>query len=125
MADSNHPIEGETVLLAGVKASVTLARLSTMLERAHEVLGGRRDRLIRQYERIDANGRSYVLADEAEWESLGADLDLTRREADALRRAHAAQFRRDGRRSDRRAEFERTLEIREPVVLGEIDDATR
>ena len=124
MADPTHPIEGETVLLAGAKASVTLARLSTVLERADDHLQSRRDRLTRQFERIEVNGRSYVLADDAHWESVGEDLDLTRRELDALRRAHAAQLRRDGRRTDRRGEFERTLEIRDPVVLGAADEAT-
>jgi len=125
MTDSTHPIEGETVLLAGAKASVPLARLSTLLEDVHEYLRSRRERLSRRFEPIDANGRTYVLADAAHWDSVGADLDLRRREVDALRRAHAAQFRRDGRRTDRRAEFETTLEIREPVVIGPVDGPTR
>jgi len=117
--ERTHPIEGQVLLLAGARASVTLGRLSELTERAHRHHVGR-DGLKRRYERIDGtDGRTYFLVDVGHWREVGEELGLARREADALRRVHAEQFRRDGRRLDRLAEFETSLEIREVVVDGE------
>ncbi len=121
MADSErtHPIEGQTVLLAGARASVTLSRLSTLLERAQQHLVDQYAEYERRFERVDgADGRRYFLAPESHWAGVGEDLAITDREADALRRAHEAQFLRDGRTLDRIEEFETSVEIRDPVAIA-------
>jgi hypothetical protein len=115
----SHPIEGQIVLLAGSKASVSLPKLSDLLERAQQYLADDRDTYDQRFERLDgAEGTIYYLAPADHWTGVGADLDLTEREIDALGRAHAAQFRRDGRRLDREDEFETTLEIRDVVAIS-------
>jgi len=116
MTDVTHPIEGQIVLLAGAKASVPLTRLSELLERTQCHLEPRRGELARQYEHIDADGVEYYLAEVGYWEDVGGQLGFTDRETDAVRRTHEEQFRRDGRRLDRREEFETALDIREIVA---------
>ena len=118
MEEPSHPIEGQVVLLAGAKASVSLARLSDLLAEAQEHLADEADEYERQFERIDAcGGGVYFLAEEGHWDRLGSDLGFTNREARAVARTHAAQFERDGRRMDREDEFETTLEIRDVVAV--------
>lgn len=112
-----HPIEGQVVLLAGARASVPLHRLSDLLARVHDHLTDRRERYEREFERVDADDTVYYLAGGDHWAAVADDLDLTDREADAVRRAHERQFLRDGRRLDRTAEFEAALDIRQPVVV--------
>lgn len=117
--DRTHPIEGQVVLLAGAQASVTLSQLSALLERAQQQLVDRREDYRRRFERIEGQDEIvYFLAGEDHWESVGEELALGRREIDALRRAHRAQFRRDGRRLDRLDEFEASMEIRDPVAIA-------
>lgn len=114
-----HPIEGQVVLLAGARASVTLARLSELTERAGRYVRDGREEFERRYERIDgSDGLAYYLVEVGYWDGVGEALGLTDREADALRRVHAEQFRRDGRRLDRLDEFETSMEIREVVVVS-------
>ncbi|MCL9812658.1 hypothetical protein [Natranaeroarchaeum aerophilus] len=122
MTDSErtHPIEGQTVLLAGARASVTLSQLSALLERAQQQLVDQRVEYARQFEGIDGtDGRTYFLASDGHWARVGEELGLTDREADALRRAHESQFLRDGRTLDRLDEFETSVEIREPVAIAQ------
>jgi hypothetical protein len=118
MPDRTHPIEGQVVLLAGAQASVTLQRLSVLLEDVQRHLVDRREDYGRRFERVETDGRTYYLADAGHWERVGQELGLGDSEADAVRRAHGAQFRRDGRRLDRKAEFETTMEIRDPVAIA-------
>lgn len=118
-SERTHPIDGESVLLAGARASVTLARLSELLERAQRHLRRRHDEYTRTFEQIEGAGeRAYFLASEGHWDAVGDDLELTDREADALRRVHETQFLRDGRTLDRLEEFETSVEIREPVAIA-------
>ena len=113
-----HPIEGQIVLLAGARASVTLERLSAILPRAQRAVRDRHGEYARQFERIDGrDGIAYYLADPDHWATVGERLGFSDREADAVARTHAAQFRRDGRRSGRLAEFESALELREVVAV--------
>lgn len=113
-----HPIEGQVVLLVGAKASVTLQRLSDLLHSVQEHLDGEAEDYHRRYEQIDtADERVYFLVADDYWEIVGGELSLTEREVDAVRRAHEAQFERDGRHLDRIEEFESALEIRDVVVL--------
>lgn len=118
MADVTHPLEGQIVLLAGAQASVTLTRLSDLLERAQHYVHDHREEYDRQFERIEGAGeRAYYLVDDGHWAAVGRALGFDARESDAIRRAHAEQFRRAGRRLDRLDEFETAMEIREVVVV--------
>ena len=115
-----HPIEGQVVLLAGAKASVTLGQLSQLLERAQRHLVPAQDRYERGYERVYVDENVvYYLVEPGHWKNVGTELDLNRREWTALRRTHAEQLKRAGRRLNRSDEFETALEIREAVVLAQ------
>ncbi len=117
--ESSHPIESQVVLLAGAKASVSLARLSDLLAEAQAALTEHTDEYEQRFEQIDAAGEGvFVLAEDGYWHELGDEIGLTRREIDAIARTHAAQFKRDGRRMDRKEEFETTLEIRDVLAVA-------
>ncbi|MFT4881290.1 MAG: hypothetical protein ACI9HI_001293 [Salinirussus sp.] len=118
MPERTHPIEGQVILLAGAKASVTLKRLSALLEDVQRHLVGRYEEYGRRFERIEADGRTYYLADTAHWDGVGRELGFEDSETDGVRRAHGAQFRRDGRRLDRLGEFEAAMEVRDPVTIA-------
>lgn len=114
----SHPIESQIVLLAGAKASVSLARLSDLLAEVQPYLTDNVEEYERRFEQIDADGDSvYVLATDGYWQTIRDELGLTRREIDAVARTHAAQFERDGQRMDREEEFETTLEIRDVLAV--------
>ncbi|RQG98566.1 hypothetical protein [Natrarchaeobius oligotrophus] len=117
MADD--PIDGQILLLTAAKASVPPIRLPDLLERVQATAESNRDRYRQAYERIhdDEDLEAFLVADD-QWDELAADVGLSDRELSAVRRAHEAQFRRIGRRTDRETEFERTLEIRSPLLVG-------
>ncbi|AUG48277.1 hypothetical protein BVU17_12365 [Haloarcula taiwanensis] len=118
MADSSYPIEGQIVLLAGTRASIPLDQLPDLLERVQTYLREHRATYDREYERISGPREAdYVCAESGHWDSIGTELGLGDREQDAVRRAHTAQFERDGRRLDRSEEFETTLEIRDVLAV--------
>lgn len=113
------PVEGQVLLIAGAKASVSPERLPALVDQVQARLEQRLDRYRREFERVHEDAdRAVFLADPDHWERLGEELDLHERERDAVRRAHEEQVRRIGRRTDREAEFESALEIRDPVVIG-------
>lgn len=114
-----HPIEGQLLLAAAAKASVTLEQLSKLLERTQRHLEAEREKYARRYERIYAAAEcEYYLVDDGHWATVGDELELAERESDAVRRAHEAQFQRLGRRLDREAEFDTSLDIREVAVIA-------
>ena len=114
-----HPIESQIVLLAGAKASVSLARLSELLADVQPHLAANREEYERRFEHIDADGEGvYFLADEGYWHTVREELGLTEREIEAIARSHTAQFERDGRRMGREEEFETTLEIRDVLLVN-------
>ena len=118
MADPEYPIEGQIVLLAGTQASVPLDQLPDLLGQVQRYLRANRATYDREYERIDGPREAdYVCAESGHWDSIGTELGLSDREQDAVRRAHVAQFERDGRRLDRGEEFEATLEIRDVLAV--------
>ncbi len=120
--EQTHPIDGQMVLLAGAKASVPLERLSELLGEVQTDLGPRIDDYRWEYERVYENPeRSVFLVEVGHWEEIGDRLGFERREWDAIRRAHKAQFRRIGREEGRKEEFENALEIREPVSISRHD----
>lgn len=113
------PLDGDVLLLAGARASVTPDRLPELVRRAQAHLGSRLDEYDRRYECVhEDDDRLLFLVPDGHWSELGAELGLTDREADAVRRAHEQQLLRIGTRDDRRDEFESALEIREAVVVG-------
>ena len=116
---SPHPIDGTPFMKAAALASVTPARLDTLLTAVQQDLGPQIDDYRRSYERIVATAeREAFLAESDHWNGVADRLGLTDRERDAVARAHAAAVERLGTESDRREEFETALEIRAPVVIG-------
>ncbi|GCF14264.1 hypothetical protein Harman_21990 [Haloarcula mannanilytica] len=118
MAEPSYPIEGQIVLLAGTRASVPLDQLPDLLERVQSYLRANRASYEREYERINGpRTADYVCVESGHWETIGTETGLNDRERDAVRRAHVAQFERDGRRLDRSEEFAATLEIRDVLAI--------
>ncbi|WP_135821214.1 hypothetical protein [Halostella litorea] len=116
---SGDPLDGEVLLMAGAKASVAPERLPALVDRVQADLGPRIDEYRRRYECVhEDDDRAAFLADADHWERVGEELDLHRRERDALARAHAEQVRRIGRKTDREAAMDSALEIRSAVVVG-------
>jgi hypothetical protein len=113
------PLDGEVLLLAGAKASLSLSELPDLVDDAQAHLGPELERYRREYEAVYEDDRLVVfLAEPDHWATLGGTLGLNDREADALRRAHEEQLLWSGRDAGRREEFESALEIREAVVVG-------
>lgn len=116
---SELPLDGDVLVLAGAKASVSPDRLPELVRRAQRHLAPRLDEFERAYETVEEDDERVVFLVSTEfWQEVGEELGLESREADALRRAHGQQLRRIGTRQDRRDEFESALEIREAVVVG-------
>jgi hypothetical protein len=119
---AGDPIEGQILLLAAAKASVTPTQLPDLVDLAQERLGPELERYRREYERPYAGEKlEAFLVERGHWEALGEGLGFDDRELSAVRRAHGEQFLRIGRRSDREDEFETALEIREPLLIGTSD----
>ncbi|SFR51512.1 hypothetical protein [Halogeometricum limi] len=113
------PLDGDVLLLAGARASVTPDRLPELVRLAQAHLRSRFDDYDREFESVHhGDDRTLFLVPEGHWTELGSDLGLEPREADALRRAHEQQLLRIGTKAGRRDEFETALEIREAVVVG-------
>jgi len=116
---ADGPLDGNAIVLAAAKASVSGERLPELVDRAQSLLADRRDRYERRYERIHEDDDSAVfLVEEGHWADLGAELDLECREWKALRRVHGEHLKQLGGTLDRRAEFETALDVREAVVIG-------
>ncbi|ADQ66211.1 hypothetical protein C499_09534 [Halogeometricum borinquense DSM 11551] len=113
------PLDGDVLLLAGARASVTPNQLPDLVHRAQSYLVQRTAEYDRRFECIyDDADRSVFLVPKDHWAELGSELELENREADALRRAHEQQLLRIGTKHGRRDEFESAMEIREAVVVG-------
>ncbi|ELZ11428.1 hypothetical protein C478_13495 [Natrinema thermotolerans DSM 11552] len=120
---AGEPIEGQVLLLTAAKASVPATRLPDLIERAQARVGPDRERYRREFERCYADDDlEAFLVSWGHWEGIGEEIGLTDRELSAVRRAHEEQLLRIGRRTDREAEFETALEIREPVVIATPED---
>lgn len=115
---TGDPIEGQMILLATAKSSIG-DRLPSLVDRVQAHLVADVEAYCRQYETVyEDDERLVLLVEDGFWDDLAVDLDLTPRERDAVRRAHAEQTLRIGRNEGREGEFETALEIREPLVLA-------
>ena len=114
-----HPIDGQVVMVAGAKASVPLERLPDLLDAVADHLESRTESYERRFERVasDEERRVYLVPRD-HWDEVGERLGFSRRETDAVCRAHVEQLRRIGRRGGRDEEFEHALDIRSAVVVG-------
>ncbi|WP_318568288.1 hypothetical protein [Salinigranum marinum] len=113
------PLDGQVLLLTAAKASVAARELPALVDRVQADLGPRLATYRRAYEAVDESpDRWTFLVPPDHWEEVGRRLDLTRREREAVRRAHEEQLRRVGSRQERREEFESALDIRSAVVIG-------
>jgi hypothetical protein len=116
---ADNPIEGQVLVLTAAKASVGGQRVPDLVAEARRELQPRADELTRQYEQVHEDDvRVIFLAPEGFWSEVGEDLGWSRREYEAVARAHAEQLLRVGRRENREEEFETALELREAVVIG-------
>lgn len=115
----NNPIEGQVLVTTAAKASVAGQRVPELVAEARRELEPRADELHRNYECVHEDDvRIVFLVPTGFWAEVGADLGWSRREHEAVARAHAEQLLRIGRREDREEEFETALEVREAVVVG-------
>ena len=114
-----NPIEGQVLVLTAAKASVSGDRVPDLVAAARREIDPRTDELRRRFECVHEDDvRTVLLAPEGFWAEVVDDLGWSRREGEAVARAHAEQLLRVGRREGRREEFETALELREAVVLG-------
>jgi hypothetical protein len=115
----SHPLEGQVVLLAGAKASVSVHRLPRLLERVQTELGPDLESYSRRYELAyeDDDLRCFFVPTD-QWQTIGTSLGFGRREREAVRRAHEEQLKRVGKRENRSGEFEIALDVRSAVVIG-------
>jgi len=115
---AGEPIDGQILLLAAAKASVGPQRLPDLVDLVGADLSPRFDTYAREYEVIyEADDYTAFFVEDGHWETIGERVGFTDREIDAVRRAHREQLARYGRRTDRTAEFESALEIRDCVLI--------
>lgn len=116
---AGDPFDGEVLMLAGAKASLSPRRLPSLVDTAQAHLGAELDRYRREYEAIVEDDDLVVfLVEPDHWERLGETLGLDDRERAALERVHEEQLLWTGNDVDRREEFESALEIRGVVAIG-------
>ena len=113
------PLDGNALVLAAAKASVSGEQLPDLADRAQGLLGPRLPEYGRRYECAhEDESQAAFFVESDHWAALGEELGLEEREWKALRRAHAEHLQRLGGDLGRRREFETALEVREAVVVG-------
>ena len=116
---SGDPIDGNALVLAAAKASISGERLPELVERAQKLLGSRYETYRRRYECVhEGDSSAAFFVEEGHWSEVGEELGLQTREWQALRRAHEEHLRQLGGELDRVAEFQTALDVREVVVIG-------
>ena len=117
------PLDGQVLILAAAKGSVPAERLPVLVDTVQAELGPRFEEYRYAYEAVHESPDRWVfLVPPDHWTEVGDRLGLSRREQEAVKRAHEEQLRRIGSRGDRREEFETALEIRSAVVVGVEDE---
>jgi len=115
---AGEPIDGQILLLTAAKASVGPQRLPDLVDLVQADLGPRLDTYAREYEvAYETDDYTAFFVEDGHWETIGDRLAFSRREIDAVRRAHHEQLGRYGRRTDRADEFDSALEIRDCVLI--------
>jgi hypothetical protein len=113
------PLDGNALVLAAAKASVSGERLPDLVDRVQARLAGRLPEYGRRYECVHEDGEQAVFfVEDGHWADLGAEFGLDDREWRAVRRAHEEHLSRLGSDLGRREEFATALELREVVVVG-------
>jgi hypothetical protein len=113
------PLDGNALVVAAAKASVSGERLPDLADRAQEHLGPQLEQYARRYEcGYEDETQAVFFVEGGHWTEIGEEMDIEEREWKALRRAHAEHLKRLGSELDRRQEFETALELREAVVIG-------
>lgn len=119
MTVAGGPLDGEAIVLAAAKASVSGERLPGLVDRVQAHLADRRERYDRCYECVfEDDAQAVYFVENGHWADLGEALELDDREWEAVRRAHCEHLGRLGDELGRREEFDAALEVREPVVVG-------
>ncbi|WP_134671388.1 hypothetical protein [Halorussus marinus] len=115
----DNPVEGQVLVLTAAKASVDGRRLPELVAAGRRAVEPRVDEFRRRFECVHEDDvRAVFLAPEGFWAEVGEALGWSRREHEAVARAHAEQLLRVGGREDRREEFETALDLRAAVVVG-------
>jgi hypothetical protein len=113
------PLDDNAVVLTAAKASVPGPRLLELIDLAQEYLESQSAAYDRQYECVyEDTAQTVFFVEEGHWAELGTDLDIPRREWNALQRAHREHLEKLSRDLDRHEEFLTALEVRETVVIG-------
>lgn len=113
------PIDGNALVLAAAKASVSGERLPDLVDRVQAYLGSRLPVYGRRYERVHEDDEQAVFfVEEGHWAELGEQLGFEEREWASVRRAHEEHLSRLGSGLERRQEFDAALDVREVVVIG-------
>lgn len=113
------PLDGNALVLAAAKASVSGERLPDLADRAQKRLRGRLPEYGRRYECVHEDDTEAVyFVEEGHWATLGEEFGFEKREWKALRRAHTEHLKQLGSDLERREEFVTALELREAVVIG-------
>ena len=113
------PLDGNALVLAAAKGSVSGERLPDLVDRVQRRLGARLPEYARRYECAhEDDDHAVFFVEEGHWADLGEELDLEEREWESVRRAHREHLGQLGSRLGRRQEFETALELREVVVIG-------
>lgn len=118
MTVAGEPIDGQILLLAAAKASVGPQRLPDLVDLVQVELAPRLEEYAREYEvAYETDDHVAFFVDDGHWSTVRERLGFDEREIDAARRAHHEQLLREGRRRDRREEFERALDIRDCLLI--------
>lgn len=116
---AGDPLDGNALVLAAAKASVSGERLPDLVDRLQRLLAARLPDYGRRYECAHEDQSATVFfVETGHWATLGEEFDLEEREWKALQRAHEEHLKQLGTELDRRQEFETALEMREAVVIG-------
>jgi hypothetical protein len=118
-SEPGDPLEGNVLLVAAAKGSVSPSKLPGLVDVVQSHLGPQLDRYRREYEAVYDDERMVVFfVEDGHWDDLGEELGFAEREIAAVERGHTEQLRALGREGDRLDEFETALDIREVVVVG-------
>lgn len=116
---AGEPLDGNALVLAAAKASVSGERLPDLVDRTQEHLGARLPEYGRSYECVHEDETQAVFfVERGHWADLGGALGFEQREWESVERAHEEHLEQLGDDLGRPREFETALDLREVVVVG-------